>query len=98
MKTWKIKNVHTESVKLVIQTASNASRGLLLNPGEFVISAPKQTPVVDAQNRRQLIEIDKSFDNDLYKFDLGKAYKDSDLESRKMIIAEEKALQYINKK
>ena len=97
MNTWKIRNVYKESVKLIIQTAAKNSAAIILKPDEFVVCSPKKTPAMDAQMRRQVIEVDNSFDNTLYGFDMGKAYPNSELEAKKMLIAETKAMQYINK-
>lgn len=74
MNYWKITNLSNQNAKLIISTASNHSKGLILRPGEFCISKPKQTPVMDAQIRRKLIQVDKSFDNTKYDFKLGEAY------------------------
>lgn len=74
MNYWKITNLSTQNSKLIVSTAPNHSKGLILRPGEFCLSNPKQTPVMDAQIRRKLITVEKSFDNTNYNFKIGEAY------------------------
>lgn len=97
MKTWKIKNICNQAVKLVISTSQKSSVGLKLEPGEFVISLPKQTPAMDAQMRRQVINVDRQFDNEIYEFEMGKTYSQTEFDEKEMEIAAKKAEQYINK-
>jgi hypothetical protein len=74
MNYWKITNLSNQNAKLIVSTAPNHSKGLILRPGEFCLSNPKQTPVMDAQIRRNLITVDKDFDNSNYLFKIGEAY------------------------
>ncbi len=74
MNYWKITNLSNQNAKLIVSTAPNHSKGLILRPGEFCLSNPKQTPVMDAQIRRNLITVDKDFDNSNYLFKVGEAY------------------------
>lgn len=74
MNYWKITNLSNQNAKLIVSTAPNHSKGLILRPGEFCLSNPKQTPVMDAQIRRNLITVDKNFDNSNYEFKIGEAY------------------------
>ncbi len=74
MNYWKITNLSNQNAKLIVSTAPNHSKGLILKPGEFCLSNPKQTPVMDAQIRRNLITVDKVFDNSNYLFNIGEAY------------------------
>jgi hypothetical protein len=74
MNYWKITNLSNQNAKLIVSTAPNHSKGLILRPGEFCLSNPKQTPVMDAQIRRNLITVDKNFDNSNYLFNVGEAY------------------------
>jgi hypothetical protein len=94
MKTWKLTNVFTKSVKVVISTSSSTSVGVLLEPNQFLICVPKQTPTMDAQIRRKFITEDMDFDNQLYGFALGIPYDMSVLESKKIEIAESMAIEY----
>lgn len=94
---WKIKNVATQAVKIVVSTASIRSVGIKLNPGDSVICLPRQTPTIDAQFRRKLIEIDKNFDNELYGLAMGIVYNDSQIEEMKMKKAGEDASDYVAK-
>mgnify|MGYP003403304051 CR=1 FL=1 len=97
METWKIKNVCNQAVKLVISTSQRSSVGLKLEPGEFVISLPKQTPAMDAQMRRQVINVDRKFNNEMYEFEMGRTYSQTEFDEKEMEIAAKKAEQYINK-
>ena len=74
MNYWKITNLSTQNAKLIVGTAPNHSKGLILRPGEFCLSNPKQTPVMDAQIRRNLISVEKDFDNSKYNFNIAEAY------------------------
>jgi hypothetical protein len=74
MNYWKITNLSTQNAKLIVGTAPNHSKGLVLRPGEFCLSNPKQTPVMDAQIRRKLISVEKVFDNSKYNFKIAEAY------------------------
>ncbi len=71
---WKITNLSNQNAKLIVSTAPNHSKGLIIKPGEFCLSNPKQTPVMDAQIRRGLISVDKEFDNSKYGFKIAEAY------------------------
>lgn len=74
MNYWKISNLSNRSAKLIVSLSQNQSKGLLLQPGEFCVARNTQTPVMDAQIRRNLVEVDKSFDNEKYKLEVGKVY------------------------
>lgn len=74
MNYWKISNLSNRSAKLIVSLSRNQSKGLLLQPGEFCVARNTQTPVMDAQIRRNLVEVDKSFDNEKYKLEVGKVY------------------------
>lgn len=74
MNYWKISNLANRNAKIIISLAPNQSKGMILSPGEFCICRNTQTPVMDAQIRRKLIEVDKEFDNSVYNFEIGKAY------------------------
>jgi len=74
MNYWKITNLSNQNAKLIVSTAPNHSKGLILRPGEFCLSKPKQTPVMDAQIRRNLITVDKNFDNSKYLLKIAEAY------------------------
>ena len=71
----KIKNISANPVKFVIPLASSGSKGVLLSSGECIIAeafytkgALLVTSNLSLQKRRGLIEIQESFNNDLYKF------------------------------
>lgn len=98
MKLWKISNASKEAVKVVVSTSSSTSIGVRLQPEQFVLCAPKQTPTMDAQVRRRFITVDRNFDNQDFDFKSGQVYDNADYEAKKLVIAEAKALEYVNKK
>ena len=63
MKHWKIKNVSDQPRKVTIALASNKSKGIILQPNEFVVALPQMTAVIDAQERRDFIEIERDYEN-----------------------------------
>lgn len=92
---WKIKNVSNQAVRFVVSTASSHSKGIKLQPGHVVICMPRQTPSMDAQFRRRLLEIDKNFNNEHYGLVMGESYEDSTLEEIKLKKAQDDATDYI---
>ena len=74
MNYWKISNLSNRNSKLIVSLNANQSKGLILKPGEFCIARNTQTPVMDAQIRRKLIEVEKDFDNSSFNLDIGKVY------------------------
>lgn len=102
MNYWKISNLSRQNAKVIVSTAPNQSKGLLLRPGEFCLSRDKQTPVMDAQMRRNLITVEKDFDNSKFNFNIGEVYNIDQLnkliqeEEDKMKEAKTNAENYIN--
>ncbi len=94
MKYWKLKNVINKMVTVVVSTSSNSSKGVRLEPNQFILCISKQTPTMDAQIRRNFITVDKEFDNELYGFEVGVVYDESTLDSKKLEIAEAMAMEY----
>lgn len=76
MTTWKIKNITEAPVKIAISLAGNKNPGIILNPGEMVLSKNRLTAPLDAQERRGAVEIDRDFDNSELNLPLGKAMMD----------------------
>lgn len=89
MNYWKVTNLSNQPSKLIIGLSPSTSKGLILNPGQFCICTPKQTPVMDAQIRRGLISVEKNFDNSLGNFEIGKTYYVTELNKLKQISDEE---------
>lgn len=101
MKTWKIKNISSENVKIAVITSSTSSKGLILGPNEFCVSKPQLTSALDAQKRRNFISIDESFDNSEFNFELGKSISESELVNARMSKlekAKKDAKEYVEKK
>jgi len=79
MKTWKIKNISEAPVKIAIALGGNNNPGIILNPGEIVLSKDRLTAPLDAQERRGKVEIDRAFDNEELNLPLGKTMMDIDV-------------------
>jgi len=79
METWKISNNSNEPVKVACKTNSMASKGIILNPGEFCISEAQLTASLDAQWRRGFVNVDKDFDNSKLQLEFVKSYKEEGL-------------------
>lgn len=63
-KFWKITNTgKKEKVKFTVAIASNKSPGIFLNFDEYVLSQPRMTTMLDAQEKRGYVEIDRNFNN-----------------------------------
>lgn len=74
---WKIKNVAATPVNFVLPLPNSGSKGVLLHPGECIVSectlvngVKQKTATLGVQERRKLIDIQDNFDNDLYKLTL----------------------------
>jgi len=78
MNTWKIKNITNNPVKISIALGANNNPGIILKPGEMVLSIDRLTSPLDAQERRGVVEIDKGFDNSTLNLPLGTAMIDID--------------------
>lgn len=78
MNTWKIKNISEGPVKISIALGGNNNPGLILNPGEMVLSVDRLTAPLDAQERRKAVEVDRNFDNTTLNLPLGTAMMDID--------------------
>jgi len=76
MDTWKIKNITENPVKLAIALGANKNPGIILKPGEMVLSIAKLTAPLDAQERRGVVEVDRAFDKSKLNLPLGKAMID----------------------
>ena len=75
---WKIKNLTTKPVNFVLPLPGSGSKGVLLNPGECIISEctivngiKQKTATLGVQERRGLIEIQDNFNNTLYNLETG---------------------------
>lgn len=78
MNTWKIKNITENPVKISISLGGNNNPGLILNPGEMVLSINRLTAPLDAQERRKAVEIDRNFDNTILNLPIGTTMMDID--------------------
>jgi len=76
MNTWKIKNISSSPVKISIALGGAMNPGIILKPGEIVLSSDRLTAPLDAQERRKVVEVDRTFDNSELKLPLGQAMMD----------------------
>ncbi len=76
--TWKITNTTDRKIKFSIALGGANNPGILLGPGEMVLSTAKLTGPLDKQERSRFIKIDKDFDNSELNLPLGKVMKDID--------------------
>lgn len=61
---WKITNTgKKEKVKFTLAIASNKSPGVFLAADEYILSQPRMTTMLDAQEKRGYVEIDRQFKN-----------------------------------
>ena len=101
MTNWKIQNISEGNVKVSMILSSTTSKGIILKPGEFCIAAPHATSSMGMQATRRLIEVDKTFNNDDYGFEMGEAIHESVLEALKLSKlekAKKDAGEYVEKK
>jgi hypothetical protein len=78
MNTWKIKNTTTNPVKISVALGADKNPGIILKPGEMVLSMARLTAPLDAQERRGAVEVDRDFDNSELNLPLGTAMLDID--------------------
>jgi len=76
--TWKIKNISNSPVKVAVALGGANNPGIILNPGEIVLSIDRLTAPLDAQERRRKVEVDRGFDNSELNLPLGQSMKDID--------------------
>jgi len=81
-KFWKVINntgnsgaPSSQKVKVVVKINSNASKAVIIEPGNFVIGMAQITTSLDAQNRRRFVTIDEEFDNSVLDLPLGEQYE-----------------------
>ena len=93
MKIWKIKNTSHVNVPVAVAMSSNASKGVLLEPGQFCLGEGRLTASLDAQTRRRFIEIvEKDYDNSISELKFGQAYEDNHIQA-----ADENTTSFVNK-
>lgn len=76
MKTWKIKNISKNSVKISIALGGANNPGIILKPREIVLSTAKLTSPLDKQVRSGYVIIDENFDNSILQLPLGTVMAD----------------------
>lgn len=89
MEIWKIKNISKVRVPVAVAAGSAASKGVILEPGQFCLGEGRITSSLDAQSRRKFIEIEKAFDNSILELKIGEAFEETSL-----IAASEKVADY----
>jgi len=84
MKIWKITNISPikEPIKFAFKLGPINSRGVILKYDEFILVQEQMTSVMEAQERRRFIHIDKEFDNSLLNIEVGKAFSNAYLKTQ----------------
>lgn len=77
-KVWKIKNISENKIKFSISLGGANNPGVILDPGEMVLSQPRLTGPLDKQRRSGFLEIDEDFDNSKLKLPIGVKMRDID--------------------
>ena len=76
--TWKITNTSEADVKIAVALGGANNPGIILKPGEMVLSIDRLTAPLDAQERRSKVSVDRDFDNSELNLPLGQAMKSID--------------------
>jgi hypothetical protein len=63
-KFWKISNTQNVDTKVAVATASNGSIGIILKPNQFCVSLDQMTKMIDAQEKRGFVSVDKEYKNE----------------------------------
>jgi hypothetical protein len=107
MKVLKIEHAgkSADGAKIAISLSSDKSIGVILKPGEFILSQDQNTASLDSQKRRGFVNVTE-FDNFEHRLELGKVYHLSILEKPvqeeiqppidKLSEAEQDATDYMN--
>jgi hypothetical protein len=89
-KVWKITNSgKKEKIKFTVALASNQSPGVFLEMDEFVLSQPRMTTMLDAQEKRGYVIIDRNYVNS-NNHPIGVALKMTESEIAKRKVADYK--------
>lgn len=72
MNIWKIEHLNKtpQGVKIAICISSSESKGIILQPGQFVLSQEQNTASLDSQKRRGFVSVE-DFDNSKLNIPLG---------------------------
>ena len=78
---WKITNVSEtkQNIKIAVAKDNVTTIGVILEPNQFCISDSRMTSSIDAQRRRNFIDVDENYVNNL-SLELCKSYDLSDLD------------------
>jgi hypothetical protein len=85
---WKIKNISGHQVKFTVALGTTSSPGVILTANQFCVALPKMTSMLDMQEKRNLVEIDREYSNKR-GLELAKAYDETPVD-----IAEEQIKKY----
>ena len=83
---WKITNTEKikDSIKTTVRIENTTTIAVFIGPGEFVLAMPYKTSQLEAQSlKRNFLKIEKNFDNSYLNLELGKVYKEDQVESIK---------------
>lgn len=85
---WKINNVSNQNIKVAVAKNNTTTIGVILEPNQFCVSDSRMTSSLDAQSKRNFVNIEESYSNDL-GLNLCEAYNLSDVDE-----ARQKAIDY----
>lgn len=89
-KVWKITNTgKKDKIKFTVAIASDKSPGVFINNDEYVLSQGRMTTMLDAQEKRGYVNIDRDFENSAGQ-PLGVPIKMTDAELAKKQVADYK--------
>ena len=80
---WKITNTEKidQPIKTTIRVENTKTIAVAIAPGEFVLAMPFKTAQLEAQSlKRKFLAIDTEFDNSFLNLELGKVYKESNVD------------------
>lgn len=80
--TWKVSNKTKQNVKVTVRVEERGNKtiGVILKPNTFVLGKNTMTSQLDAQSRKNFVEIDHDFDNSYLNLDLGVVYNEDDID------------------
>lgn len=83
---WKITNTEKiqDSIKTTVRVANTRTIAVNIAPGEFVLAMPYKTAQLEAQSvKRGFLGIEENFDNSYLNLELGKVYKENQVDELK---------------
>ncbi len=83
---WKITNTEkiSQPIKTTVRVENTKTIAVCIKPGEFVLAMPYKTAQLEAQSlKRGFLNIEEDYDNSYLNLELGKVYKENQVEEIK---------------